>query len=176
MCDEAVRFNWWGFNAAYTYNSNTSTWCCATDNQCVCLEMFYRTYIIFSSYIKLTKVGFSPLPFGQLNEQGLLIESKESTSSPNISPTLSNIPSMFPASPSCNISSRRSREFPWVGLRICHNTNTTTTDLVPVMFLFFTYAKSSACCYWYVYRLRLNKCWDLNWIFHWNETFVWEGI
>lgn len=97
------------------------------------------------------------LPFGHLNEHGLLMESRESTSSPSMSPTLSIIPSTFPASPSVSMSSRRSRVFPQLRASTCHSTNKHTTRPHIAMLSLPITRLHAQCCYGYVYCPCLDR-------------------
>lgn len=121
-----------------------------------CLSFFLSLDLLHFLLIIL----LSLLPFGHLNEHGLLMESRESTSSPSMSPTLSIIPSTFPASPSVNMSSSRSRVFPRLRASTCHSTNKhTTRPHITMLSLSIPRLRRLhvQCCYGDVYCLCIDR-------------------
>lgn len=121
-----------------------------------CLSFFLSLDLLHFLLIIL----HSLLPFGHLNEHGLLMESRESTSSPSMSPTLSIIPSTFPASPSVNMSSSRSRVFPRLRASTCHSTNKhTTRPHITMLSLSIPRLRRLhvQCCYGDVYCLCIDR-------------------
>lgn len=118
----------------------------------------YHSFFLSISYIfSLSFFTLSLLPFGHLNEHGLLMESRESTSSPSMSPTLSIIPSTFPASPSVNMSSSRSRVFPRLRASTCHSTTKHTTRPHIAMLSLSIPRLHVQCCYGNVYCLCIDR-------------------